>query len=234
MASSSSLPTHIRAITKLPSEDDIQAEITAHLDAEFADLDVLLGRTNAIGGPSSVAGAHKRGRKRKTLKDEMGAWETRETEAAREVSVQNVIALSATVSAPSQADSIGRYGYRSPVQAPVVIADVQLESTSAQLPQLLEQTRTRLQSFLSSAQTLSLERYSLADRLANLVNELNADAPPISELTKGGYGGTTSGRTVLEQMEGLQYELQRLEAGLAWVGVLEQVLVLRYVPNPNR
>lgn len=92
-----------------------------------------------------------------------------------------------------------------------------------QLPQVLEDTQTRLQTFLSSAQSLSLERYALADKLANLVNELDANAPPLE--SKDGY--TRAGRTVLQQMEGLQQELERLEAGLAWVGVLEQVLLLR-------
>jgi len=36
-------------------------------------------------------------------------------------------------------------------------------------------------------------------------------------------------RSVLEQMETMQVELQHLEAGLLWISVLEQVLVLRLV-----
>lgn len=39
------------------------------------------------------------------------------------------------------------------------------------------------------------------------------------------------GKTVLEQMEDMQDELSRLEVGLVWVHVVEQVLLLRYVPR---
>ena len=110
---------------------------------------------------------------------------------------------------------------------PCIGAHVQLEETSAILPKLLEETQEKLQSFLSEAQGLSLQRYALADKLANLVSQLSSDRHD----EDGALGEQSErGQTVLEQMQVLQAELRRLEAGLAWVTVLERVLTLRHVP----
>jgi len=99
-----------------------------------------------------------------------------------------------------------------------------LEETSTLLPHLLDETQERLQTFLVDAQSLSLQRYALADKLASLVSDLSR---PDEE--DGSDGQTKQGRTVLEQIERLQDELSRLEAGLAWATVLEQVILLRSV-----
>lgn len=66
-----------------------------------------------------------------------------------------------------------------------------------------------------------MKRYDLADRLTRLVNDLSEDAPPLDG---------KKGKTVLTQLEGLGEELGRLEASLAWVGVVERVVLLRYAP----
>ncbi|EIW69690.1 hypothetical protein M231_06298 [Tremella mesenterica] len=97
----------------------------------------------------------------------------------------------------------------------------ELEETSKILPGLLDETQTRLQTFLSSAQDLSLKRYALADQLVQLLSDLSSSS------------GTEKSedeelrRTVLDQMKGLQAELTRLEAGLSWIQVLEKLLILR-------
>jgi hypothetical protein len=85
---------------------------------------------------------------------------------------------------------------------------------------VLDETQEKLQVFLGSAQQLSLKRYALADKLATLVNELNAG--------QDGQGAQAEREgTLLEEMEKLQVELGRLEAGLAWVTVLERAMGLR-------
>ena len=97
------------------------------------------------------------------------------------------------------------------------------------MPDLLAKTQERLQGFLSSAQSLSIERYALADKLAHLVSELSS-SPVDDERTHDDLGGhTKQGKAVLEHMETLQHELARLEAGLAWATVLEQVMLLRWI-----
>ena len=101
---------------------------------------------------------------------------------------------------------------------------MQLQDTSSTLPGMLSNAQERLQQLLESAQSLSLERYALADKLANLVAELDSSAE-----MNGTQHAESSGRrqTVLEQMEVMSSELSRLEAGLAWVSVLERVVLLR-------
>jgi hypothetical protein len=86
----------------------------------------------------------------------------------------------------------------------------------------LEETHTKLQTFLSSASELSVERYTVVDNLSNL----------IAELTAAEDGA--EGQTLLGQMEEMQAELARLEAGLAWASIMEQVLRLRYVRRSGR
>ncbi|KAK8869829.1 hypothetical protein IAR55_000397 [Kwoniella newhampshirensis] len=102
-------------------------------------------------------------------------------------------------------------------------ASVELNETSAILPGILEETQEKLQTLLSSAQGLSLKRYELADKLANLVSELSSNNDVESE---GETKDQPRGKTVLEQMEGMQDELGRLEAGLVWARALEQVVTL--------
>ena len=100
-------------------------------------------------------------------------------------------------------------------------AEDQLEDTSATLPALLQSTQERLGALLRSAQDLSLQRYALADKISTLVSELDSSVPKQSDSDE------KRGQTVLEQMEVMQAELAHFEAGLLWVSVLEQVLVLR-------
>ena len=89
---------------------------------------------------------------------------------------------------------------------------------------MLQQAQVKLQQLLESAQSLSIERYALADKLANLVSDLDSS----TELNGTQNVEVSRGRqTVLEQMEVMSAELSRLEAGLAWINVLEQVVLLR-------
>lgn len=83
MSSSTPLDAQIRSTAHLPAEAELQAELNAHLDAGFGDLDVLLGR--GVAGPSSTT-TPKRGKRRRTLKDEIELWEGREAVASKEVS----------------------------------------------------------------------------------------------------------------------------------------------------
>lgn len=84
---------------------------------------------------------------------------------------------------------------------------------------MLEETHTKLQDFLSSASELSQERYTVVDQLTGLISELNA----------GNGNEEEGGEILLVKMEEMQRELVRLEAGLAWASVMEQVLRLRYI-----
>lgn len=96
-----------------------------------------------------------------------------------------------------------------------------MEKTSSTLPTLLDETQTRLQNLLSSAQKLALERHALADQSTGLSEGL---AHVISDQ----FGDSkTQGKTLLQMMADVQDELGRLEAGLAWASVLEQVVELR-------
>lgn len=64
--------------------------------------------------------------------------------------------------------------------------------------------------------------------MSTLVSELDSSIPRQADADE------KRGQTVLEQMEVLQAELAHFEAGLLWVSVLEQVLVLRWVLVPGR
>ncbi|WRT67124.1 uncharacterized protein IL334_004090 [Kwoniella shivajii] len=100
----------------------------------------------------------------------------------------------------------------------------EFEETSKLLPDQIEQTQSRLQVLLNSAQELSLNRYSIADKLSNLVSDISQTSQrggvDIDKSIKG------EGVTILDQLESLQSELNRLEAGLSWTRVLEQVITL--------
>ncbi|WVW83112.1 hypothetical protein I302_105130 [Kwoniella bestiolae CBS 10118] len=97
---------------------------------------------------------------------------------------------------------------------------LELEVTTTTLPKQIEDTQAKLQALLSSAQELSLRRYSIADKLANLVEDLSGPTSSEDEPAK------EKGQSILSQLEVLQSELSRLEAGLAWAKVLEQVVIL--------
>ncbi len=108
-----------------------------------------------------------------------------------------------------------------------------MNETSKTLPGLLQSTQERLQKLLESAQELSIKRYALADQLSTLISELDSSRGTDSKIDGTNTNGNetqkeqSEGKTILEQMEELQNELSRLEAGLVWVGVIEQVVVLR-------
>lgn len=83
---------------------------------------------------------------------------------------------------------------------------------------------------MTSAQELSLQRYDLSDRLTRLVNDLAEEVPvPVLDGVEGHEAKGGRSETILSQLEGLQDELRRLEGSLAWIGVLERVVLLRYV-----
>lgn len=79
----------------------------------------------------------------------------------------------------------------------------------------MHKAQDSLQRLLSRAQKLSLERHTLADKLANLSTEVQE-------------GGEAS---VLNQVEELHRELSRLNVGLDWVLKLEEVVILRWVQH---
>ncbi|OCF54147.1 hypothetical protein L486_08343 [Kwoniella mangroviensis CBS 10435] len=100
---------------------------------------------------------------------------------------------------------------------------LELEETTKSLPKQIINTQARLQTLLSSAQELSLQRYSIADKLANLVSDVSDGN---SHSTDDDSGIRQKRESILGQLEVLQSELSRLEAGLAWAKVLEQVVIL--------
>ncbi|WWC61139.1 uncharacterized protein I303_103718 [Kwoniella dejecticola CBS 10117] len=110
-------------------------------------------------------------------------------------------------------------------------ASQELEETSKTLPLQIEQTQEKLQALLSSAQDLSLQRYSIADKIANLVSEISS---PLLTPANDAPSDAKQGESILGQLEVLQGELSRLEAGLQWAQVLEQVIILsEKVLDPN-
>ncbi|WVR05282.1 hypothetical protein IAU60_002294 [Kwoniella sp. DSM 27419] len=110
----------------------------------------------------------------------------------------------------------------------------ELEETGRTLPGQLEDTQERLQTLLASAQELSLQRYKIADQLAGIVTDLSSNGEAIpdgqAEDTQKGDDAETGQKakelSVVGQLENLQDELGRLEAGLAWVQMLEEVVRL--------
>ncbi|KAL7423932.1 hypothetical protein Q5752_001517 [Cryptotrichosporon argae] len=104
----------------------------------------------------------------------------------------------------------------------VAEADAELAASSKLLPSLLEETQAEIQRFLEDAQSLSLQRYALSDKLSSLLQELSSDAADRGN----DEAGVERRRTVLEEMEELQRGIDQLQAGLAWVTMLENVLVL--------
>ncbi|WWC69475.1 uncharacterized protein I206_103416 [Kwoniella pini CBS 10737] len=94
-------------------------------------------------------------------------------------------------------------------------ASKELEETTEALPKQIEVTQEKLQVLLSSAQELSIQRYSIADKLANLVSEISTTGE-----------NQSNGQSILNQLEILQNELSRLEAGLQWAKILEEVINL--------
>jgi len=96
-----------------------------------------------------------------------------------------------------------------------------------ELPKLLESTQTEIQALLSSTQGLATRRFELVDKLSRLIVDLNSDAGGEAGEVDGEGGG--KGVTVLEQLEGLQDELERLEVSYTWIEIIERVVSLSYV-----
>jgi hypothetical protein len=227
------LPRQIRASSTVRSRDDHLQDARRHIDELFPDIDELLSQVtrsddtsgsskgadvgavstdNQLSRTSSRTGhayqAGRRGKRRRTFNEEVAHWEREEAAASADVRICT------NGSGSLKADELM----------------VQVEKTAKSLPILLDETQAKLQNLLSSAQKLSLERYTLTDQLSGLLDDL---APPVDAtgvrtgITEG-YDGA-QGQTLLQQMSDLQDELARLEAGLTWATVLEKVLSLRYV-----
>ena len=97
--------------------------------------------------------------------------------------------------------------------------------TRVELPKLLESTQTEIQALLSSTQGLATRRFELVDKLSRLIVDLNSNAGGEA----GDGEGSGRGVTVLEQLEGLQDELGRLEVSYSWIEIIERVVSLSYV-----
>jgi hypothetical protein len=91
-------------------------------------------------------------------------------------------------------------------------ANEQLEVTKVELPILLETTQGEIQNLLTSTQGLSSRRFGLVDKLSRLIVDLNSE--------EGEEG------TILDRLEGLQDELERLEVSHGWIEVVERVVLL--------
>jgi hypothetical protein len=87
-----------------------------------------------------------------------------------------------------------------------------LEVTKVELPKLVDITQTEIQTLLTSTQGLSSRRFGLVDKLSRLIVDLNHE--------EGGEG------TILDRLEGLQDELERLEVSSSWIEVVERVVLL--------
>lgn len=61
-----------------------------------------------------------------------------------------------------------------------------------------------------------------------MIGELDAVAVQ-DEGEEEDKGKAKGGSTLLDQLEGLQIELGRLEVSLAWISAVERVVVLRYI-----
>nr|ODN88505.1 hypothetical protein L204_06360 [Cryptococcus depauperatus CBS 7855] len=92
-------------------------------------------------------------------------------------------------------------------------AKKELERTTEALPGLLQDTRDALQDLLSSAQKLSLDRHTSADKLAVLIRDTSETE-------------SAQGQSALAKLDALQDELADLEAGLSWVTILEKTVIL--------
>lgn len=88
-----------------------------------------------------------------------------------------------------------------------------MEATKVELPKLVDITQTEIQTLLSSTQGLSARRFGLVDKLSRLIVDLNSE--------EDGEQGT-----ILDRLEGLQYELERLEVSHGWIEVVERVVLL--------
>ncbi|WVQ81558.1 hypothetical protein IAT38_003682 [Cryptococcus sp. DSM 104549] len=103
-------------------------------------------------------------------------------------------------------------------------AQSELAETSRELPPLLDQTHSGLQTLLHSAQELSIQRYDLADKVVNLVSDIGGGTK--KDEGREAVNKKTDSNPVLLQVELLQEELGKLEAGLAWAKILEEVVGL--------
>lgn len=90
-STSTSTSELVRSTSRLVRTADLQAEVLHHLDSEFHDLDILLGREDGGAGP----GPSKRGKKRRTLSGDIAQWEKQESQASSEVRLPSFHALQA-------------------------------------------------------------------------------------------------------------------------------------------
>jgi hypothetical protein len=69
------------------SPTSLDTQVQSHLDAEFGDLESLLGHTpaNHNSGPSKSQLPRRGAKRRRGLKEEIAFWESREREAALQV-----------------------------------------------------------------------------------------------------------------------------------------------------
>jgi hypothetical protein len=73
----SSTTTTIRSLASVKQAAQLEGDVKHYLDTEFNDLDTLLDRPTSTVGPSR--------KKRKTLDQEIGYWESIESNASKEV-----------------------------------------------------------------------------------------------------------------------------------------------------
>lgn len=209
--SASRMGVGAQASDDAPSADIDMTEVMKHvretIDDEFADVDALLATPGAgssrAATPSRGPGQNAKRRKR-ALAEEIAYWEKLEAEHEQKAGLL--------------------------VHEGCPAHEFQLVQSREAIPKLLQQTQSRLQAVLDEAQSLSLQRHSLQDKLDGLVAETSSQARGQDGHPEEGHeppGGAREGPTVLEQLDRLQDELGRLEAGLAWVSVLERVVALR-------
>jgi hypothetical protein len=73
----SATTTTIRSLASAKQAEQLEGEVKHYLNTEFNDLDILLDRQTSTAGPSR--------KKRKTLDQEIGYWESIESNASKEV-----------------------------------------------------------------------------------------------------------------------------------------------------
>lgn len=103
-------------------------------------------------------------------------------------------------------------------------AETELADVTSRLPNILQTTRATLRTVLDSAQSLSLERYALADEISSLVQDVFGDDASIEE--DSGKQQTTADDKLLVRLEKLQERLEMLDIARKWAALLEKVMDL--------
>lgn len=110
-----------------------------------------------------------------------------------------------------------------------------MDVVEARIHHITAKARTQLQSLLQTAQNLSLSRYELIDTLGRLERELlgGKDEPKDTSREENVEQNVRDGDSlsVLRRLEAVHSRMDELARSLRWIAVLEQVAVLRYVPN---